>query len=241
MSKLMKLKEWIALSDAATYLSTILNEPISTTDIIQLAIDRHLRLSYFFPSPASAYKSQLVSFVPDKHGGIPKEVQVTPDAKTLEIFKDKIISIQGLVDIPLFVEEDLYPLLYSQISQEIEPELPCTFTIEQNDATFCPIQQYFSSSGPMVDTTNRPPADSFLVIRVSQLTQLQDTLGKSTQLGTRERNTMLKVIAALCKEAGVPHEVKGAAESIARITQQTAYPVSDDTISNILKQIRKYL
>ncbi|WP_238925038.1 hypothetical protein [Achromobacter insuavis] len=45
MSKLFTLKQWVTLADAAKYLSVSFGEHVTEADVIQLALDSHLRLS----------------------------------------------------------------------------------------------------------------------------------------------------------------------------------------------------
>src|SRR5690606_11024820 len=45
MSKLFTLKKWVTLADAAKYLSVSFGEHVTEADVIQLALDGHLRLS----------------------------------------------------------------------------------------------------------------------------------------------------------------------------------------------------
>ena len=45
MSKLFKLKSWLTLDDAASYLSSVLQENVTPADIVQLALDRKIKLS----------------------------------------------------------------------------------------------------------------------------------------------------------------------------------------------------
>ena len=57
-------------------------------------------------------------------------------------------------------------------------------------------------------------------------------------LGATERNTLLVIIAALCKEAGIDwSRGKGGAEAVSRLTQELGTPISDDTIRAKLKEI----
>lgn len=60
MSKLLKLKKWLTLPDAAAQLSSILNEPVSEADLLQLSLDDQLQLSVFFPNLITARKALLI-------------------------------------------------------------------------------------------------------------------------------------------------------------------------------------
>lgn len=48
MSKLLKLKEWVTVPQAATYLSDKLGEEVSTHDLFQLAVEARLKLFFHF-------------------------------------------------------------------------------------------------------------------------------------------------------------------------------------------------
>ena len=56
-------------------------------------------------------------------------------------------------------------------------------------------------------------------------------------LSTKERNTLLVLIAALCKQAKFDWKATGISVSIAEATEAVGAPVTDDTIRKILKQI----
>ncbi len=45
VAKLFKLKSWLTLDEAADHLGSVLNEKVTITDILRLALDRHLILS----------------------------------------------------------------------------------------------------------------------------------------------------------------------------------------------------
>ena len=54
MKKLLKLKEWLAVSDAAKHLSILFGEEVVEADVLRLALDGHLTLSVLFVNGASA-------------------------------------------------------------------------------------------------------------------------------------------------------------------------------------------
>lgn len=54
MSKLVKLKKWLTLSEAANHLSLVLEEDIAESDVLQFALDGDLTLSVQFVNPAYA-------------------------------------------------------------------------------------------------------------------------------------------------------------------------------------------
>lgn len=61
MKKLLRLKKWLTISEAARYLSSIISEEISEADIFRLALDRELVLSVYFVSNAEGKIGRAVS------------------------------------------------------------------------------------------------------------------------------------------------------------------------------------
>lgn len=60
MSKLLKLKEWLTLSTAANTLATMLSEPITVADLLQLALEKQLLLSVRMIDLTPALRGQEV-------------------------------------------------------------------------------------------------------------------------------------------------------------------------------------
>jgi hypothetical protein len=56
-------------------------------------------------------------------------------------------------------------------------------------------------------------------------------------LHTRQRRTLLTIIAALCSQAGFDYDVRGAAQRIRRATELIGAPIDDGTIDGLLKEI----
>jgi hypothetical protein len=53
----------------------------------------------------------------------------------------------------------------------------------------------------------------------------------------KERNTLLIIIAALCKKSEIDLEARGTASLIAKLTEAVGAAVSDDTVRGVLKKI----
>lgn len=56
-------------------------------------------------------------------------------------------------------------------------------------------------------------------------------------LETRQRRTLLTIIAALCKHAGIDPQVRGAAQRIKQMTETLGTPIDDETIKKALDGI----
>jgi len=84
---------------------------------------------------------------------------------------------------------------------------------------------------------------------MSQITQesvhssssLEETLTKDRPLGTMERDTLLVIIAALCRECDINPMDRGASVRIREMTETLGCRVDDDTIRGKLKLIPEAL
>jgi hypothetical protein len=80
-----------------------------------------------------------------------------------------------------------------------------------------------------------------LVIRTDEVTRfiqtLEDTPQEAKPLSSNEKNSLLVLIAALCKEANVDWSQRGVTTSLEAMTDLIGAPISDETIRKILKQI----
>jgi hypothetical protein len=54
LKKLLKLKEWLTVPDAARHLSILFGEDLSEADVLRLGLDGHLTLSVDFVNHAQA-------------------------------------------------------------------------------------------------------------------------------------------------------------------------------------------
>ncbi len=89
------------------------------------------------------------------------------------------------------------------------------------------------------------PKDGVYVVRtaaiVDFLNRINETPANEKPLSTKERNSLLTLIAALCNEANFDIEQRGIASSLVKATEQLGRPLSDDTIRGILKQVKNNL
>lgn len=73
-----------------------------------------------------------------------------------------------------------------------------------------------------------------------------DTLLESTDLlekslGTKERSSLLVIIAALCNYSDIDYTKRGVPGQIARLTDEIGSPITDDTVRTVLAQIPEAL
>jgi hypothetical protein len=79
------------------------------------------------------------------------------------------------------------------------------------------------------------------VIKTTEVTRfiqsLEDTPASEKPLTTTERNSLLVLIGALCKEADIDPNKRGASVPLVTMTELIGTPLSGQTIRNVLKQI----
>jgi hypothetical protein len=83
--------------------------------------------------------------------------------------------------------------------------------------------------------------DYVLVVRTREITRfiqsLEDPSSQDKPLTSKERNSLLVLIGALCKEVKVDPNKRGVTPSLVAMTEILGAPLTDDTVRKILSQI----
>jgi hypothetical protein len=83
--------------------------------------------------------------------------------------------------------------------------------------------------------------DHVLVVKTKELTRfiqsLEDTPPESKPLTSKERNSLLVLIGALCHDSDIDPSQRGISTSLVAMTELIGAPLTDDTIRKILSQI----
>ncbi len=90
----------------------------------------------------------------------------------------------------------------------------------------------------------REHLDSLILSERQAIARIQNTkphADEGNKLGSKERNTLLILIAALCRQARVDYKQRGISAAIQKMTEEIGAPVTDDTINRVLKQIESAL
>lgn len=126
MSKLLRLKEWVTLQEAARHLSLLLEEPVAVHDLLQLALEGHITLSVNLVNHARAKIGRVMTYesipkfrmpsVPLPGEGYSEECD-WPDGLRIDgtgiptndtqfiHFEKQIISLAGLWDLAMLGNE----------------------------------------------------------------------------------------------------------------------------------------
>lgn len=215
-SKLVDLQAWVSIERAAQHLSELLDETVSPADILRLGIDKRLTLSV-----------RLIRSAP---------AGISRDDDDFEITRTRI---DGVLDLPMFGDEHLEVERAIQRllgKTELPTEAVAAILLTRGDEVFL----LLSSDDPKDETpASRLPEDFEFVVRTQALKDFAKTIetGSDKPLGTREKRTLLVIIASLCDKFGIKYLDRGAAKQIATATEETGAPVSEETIKKLLDAI----
>lgn len=87
------------------------------------------------------------------------------------------------------------------------------------------------------------PEDGLLIVRTDALLELEKSVNNDQEkkpeklLSSTERTSLLTIIGSLCDYSKIKYQERGAAAQIARLTEASGTPVSEDAISKALKKI----
>lgn len=227
MSKASKLKEWVTISDAANQLASISNENISPTDIVQFAIDGHIKLSLFLLEPTLACKAEAIDLFP----GDPES------PKLMKTDAAHGYDLRGLTDFYDYGFENIYPYIYTLVKTGNSSTHHPFVYLEQNGVIY---ELRDRSNGTNTKEARKIPETAEVVIRVSELTKLKEEFCKTDLLGSRERNNLLRCIASLLWKANIDPQEKSSASKLVNFMERSDYgSVTDDTARKWINDIKK--
>ncbi|RIH72851.1 hypothetical protein BJG01_11210 [Vibrio splendidus] len=142
MSKLLKLKKYLTIDDAARYLSKSLEEPVTIADIYELALDNELTVSVRIINQAFAVAGQYIDGQCDENNQLEVDTNLltgepldTPYSISLDealqveedkwlVFDKTINAIEGLWDLAMIgLERQKIHELYQDEVNGAEPKL----------------------------------------------------------------------------------------------------------------------
>ncbi|WP_162050565.1 hypothetical protein [Fluviibacter phosphoraccumulans] len=211
MSKIPKLKTWLPIEDAAARLSLLTDEPVLPRDLIQFAIEGHVRLSIYLFSPVLACCAEVIETPRELFG---REVEYIPTIEQIieagemlsydvpltiiQVCSDRRYMLSGLVDFADHKALDTYRSLYTLIDTGTPDESRPFLFVEQDGGLYELLERAYTPEGFDSGTVEARdlPEGGKLVIRVSELNMLEAALiGK--RLEPKERLGLLNIIAAM--------------------------------------------
>ena len=212
MSKLLKLRDWVTVSDAARHLSISLGEEVRSTDLYHFALEGCMVLSVRCIEPVAGRRVEFhdpgddAMLFPDGH-------PVLQSMAPLHYVGSKVEHFDGVLDLPMIGGERVVIR-----GVEWSPELALDdFTFDEvllrasDGVLFCVMEQNKDVRDPPWDDAKNYqnrfslPRQVQFVVRTSELLSLQERLssgsghrlGASEPLPRRAETTYLTIIGAL--------------------------------------------
>lgn len=261
MSKLFKLKPWVTPQQALDFLALQLGETVTPLDVLQLVVERKLKISVKFDYPVPAKLGKVLPLkdvprmeLPNLNGGgtqtfldgcclDPKSgyTEDTPFA----CFGKNIAYIEGIWDLAMMGNEAI------QVANALQGEMGAkeldllnidgTFVCRP-DGAYANLQEKLNSGNEDFYPADGLPESSILVFRPEELNrfiaEIDGPQKSEKPLETKERNTLLTIIAALCRDAG--HDYTRSSKAALAIQSTLAgmsISIGESTIRGHLKDI----
>ena len=228
MDKLLKLKKWVSVGDAARHLAILLGERVDEADMFRFALDGHITLSVNFVNGARGRLGSLVprervlwETVPSIDGlravEIPHGIPLK-DGSAINLCSE-VRNIEGLWDLPLIGAEALdVEHRYQQLTggpQVTMVHLDGAFV--RNGDVWCQLQEQSEQCEPdqrpfFLYPAGAMPEDVVFVFRTDELARFQAELSKADDVerkagapvAARAEATYLTIIGALLELVRTP-------------------------------------
>ena len=209
MSKLLKLKKWMTVADAAARLTGTFGELVREEDIYRFALDGHLLLSVFFVNEVPsrycrAVRSEEIEWkvVPSLDGvsvvRLPTQGRILTVGQSLYLVEFGITNLEGLWDLPLIGGERIdVEFAFQRVSGG--PEVTAVslegIFVRSPEGALYEIQDGNHPAGAL-------PDDCMFAVRADALLQFEQSMNEDASklekpLQPRERETLLNIIAVM--------------------------------------------
>lgn len=238
MSKLLKFKKWVSIPEAATLLSKLIDEPVTTTDLHSLAKDGHILLSVLakgFPCyPIKTIETEPFSFSKTTINGRPDEMlygaypiaDYEQECATSELYGDQLVTAMSASGLVVLLEDGSEVECFKLSELAYLEEIINTPTHAAPPNTTDSVLESLQYSISILETESEPIALKHherpsiaindLVIRTTDLMAFADS-ANDTQLDKpldkRERASLERLIGILAKMAKLDLSKASAAEA----------------------------
>ena len=200
MKKLLNLKHWVTVPEAAGHLSFLLGEDVTEADLLRLALDGQLTLSVHFVNGTECLRGPLVPIQAakrdfqelDKNGQNLIEGESIGDDRVIECGKTEIRYLKGVWDLAMIGSEraeieSRYQVLTN--GPAVEPDWWLSpILVSPDKGTYCQLMtrrttegstgENLTSTEPYYSRVNyhgaqKLPTDAVLVLRTSALRDLE--------------------------------------------------------------------
>ncbi len=264
MSKLLKLKKLFTVEEAARYLSSVLEENVSETDIYGFALERDLTLSVTFNSliemsPGYEFTESDLPYSADDSNSF-----VNRFGHRI-YFEDGVMIGEGVWDLSMLGGEfiEINALHKEAVGEETWERPRVDAVVLKKNSIFCKLKCLESNvdeaphvipegvardlNEKRIDCQTLSYYSHRIVIRKEELNRFISFLGdepptpepEQKSLGSKERTTLLRLIRSLCKAQGIDLNVRGVVKELEWITDKAEDTLSDETLRKIIKKIRE--
>ena len=255
LSKLLRLKEWLTVPDAARHLSILFGEEVGEADVLRLALDGQLRLSIRLLAFERALYGNIIR-VNDTSEFFDPSRMTDPDKREDGIERAKTVLIDQRDNLVLDIEgevhiDNVWDLLmrggeryYVENEYQRLIDGPGVFSSYTDEGIYLRREADEGMAWRLrPELPDGMPNESSLVVRTAALQELEKRISNlekpvETPLELRERTTLLVIIAALAKMAEI--DLKKPSKAAAAIESETALMgarVSERTVLNHLNRI----
>lgn len=261
VSKLLKLKRWMAVPEAAKHVSLILEEEVTEADMLRLALDGQVRLSVWFTDCVRARGCDVVPTPLGETTTVPGHSAIDIDRLRFITPTGQITWLAGIWDL-LFVGsarvdvENRYQELIHGPGKRA-PSGSGIFVENFRDGSVLQVQEppgdFPATEGggegglPSPEECHYFPAcklpdNAMLVFRTDALQQFEQSLSDEQEksekpLHARTRRGLLTIIAALGKAAEINLANRSATREVLKWVEALGASLDDDFVRASLNEI----
>lgn len=249
MSKLFTLRECLDVEDVARHLSGSFNEAVTAKDVLNIIMEGSIPISVRFKFPVTVRNAKIVEATPTGRWGIDFLHAGREEEKYLTLFGERR-CLEGVVDLALIGSHTRNLVSSGAWHGVLDEEIAADdLLLHDRDGNLVALVNVITDGfTAMTEEASGEfsfsfPRNSELVIRTSAVRALEERLAGpaiTSEVKTKERRTLLCIIAALAGKANIkvnpPHTGK-AALSIESLTQELGARVSKRAIEEHLKLI----
>lgn len=251
MSKLFTLRECLDVDDVARHLTGSFNETVTSKDVLNMVKEGKIPISVRFKFPVAVRRAKVTDGVPIGTWGVDFLYVGSEGKRRFWTLHGEKQYLEGVVDLALIGSNTRNLISSDAWNGVLDTDIAADDLLLYDSNGNLVAMVDVATDGLRSATGERWgefsfsfPSDSQLVIRISAIRDLENSLAKKTNpveipLGTRERDTLLKLLIGMAVK-GYSYDA-GASKSkvpkeISDDLSDLNIGVSDDTVRKYLKQ-----
>ncbi len=263
LGKLLALRDWVSLEEAACHFGKVLETDLSEAEVLRWGIEGRLRLSIYFVNHVWVKAGKIINLWRDDDLDTGDDILDELHGDPGDLFRatGKEWKFQGMARLMMT------PAVCSNL-RRMHSELtqgPRTWVTQHPAGVMIQLpstqpHEDFETPAVLLDdmadglVTAQAFSDEWkVVVGTNEIKRLENNFVSSTRpdivpqtvvattekpLQTRERNSLLTVIAALCHYSDIDTNGKNTVSQVTGLIDEIGANLSDDTVRNIIKQTR---